>query len=149
MNRAQGILEEMLMEPPKEVWFKNELKCVVWRHPTLFHYCGYVGVKDKTSPLWELGYDDIYDLTDIKVHFGLTFSGFLDGDNKEFWSFGFDCAHIGDITGSDCFRVIESQNSTYTLDPSARYRNFNWVKKETERLCNQISELLNNQYLRS
>ena len=35
-------------------------------------------------------------IEDIDCHGGLTYSGFRDDNSKEYWYFGFDCAHAND-----------------------------------------------------
>ena len=68
--------------------------CFVLRHPSLGHWCGYVGV-----PTWHSDNGiDYVSLGGIDVHGGLTYSKnhkpncLPDG----YWWLGFDCCHVGD-----------------------------------------------------
>lgn len=68
------------------------LRAVIIATP-MGHRCGYVGVS-KDSPLYGLGYDDVY----ASVHGGLTYAS---RNNKypvesDLYWFGFDCAHYDD-----------------------------------------------------
>lgn len=60
----------------------------------LGHRCGYVGV-DKTHELYHVDYQAVEDLD---CHGGLTYSGGPGYPVKgDYWWFGFDCAHYGDL----------------------------------------------------
>jgi hypothetical protein len=65
-----------------------------------FHLCGYVGVP-KGHILYGKHGHDYFDLK-ANVHGGLTFAGFL-FPNKDYWFFGFDCAHGCDL----CYEPFE------------------------------------------
>lgn len=43
------------VEPDVEVFKHANYRCVVYRHPSLFHLCGYVGIP-KSHPLYGIGY---------------------------------------------------------------------------------------------
>lgn len=66
-------------------------------------YCGYVALPF-THPFYG---EDYNDLDDIKVHGGLTFSGYLHHVAVDEYLLGFDCGHGGDD--------IKVQNEDYTL----------------------------------
>lgn len=70
------------------------------------HRCGYVGV-DKNHWSFGLSYDE---MMIVSVHGGLTFCGdnsLLD-EEKEFWWFGYDCAHSGDKTKYNSDGVVRT-----------------------------------------
>ncbi|MFQ9545338.1 MAG: hypothetical protein ACLR02_10000 [Clostridium sp.] len=73
-------------------WKDGDFKCKVLFKP-MGHRCGYVGVP-KGHHMYGLNYEEYID--EIDCHGGLTYSGFLGEENKEYWYFGFDCAHFGD-----------------------------------------------------
>ena len=73
-------------------WREGDFNCKVIFMP-LGHRCGYVGVP-KGHHMYGLDYEKYTD--EIDCHGGLTYSGFLGEENKEYWYFGFDCAHFGD-----------------------------------------------------
>ncbi|MEM7621479.1 MAG: hypothetical protein AAF228_13715 [Pseudomonadota bacterium] len=85
---------------PDYLQYRDEetgLECLIIRN-IVGALCGYVGV-DKNHPAYKV---DAFDwsnpsLENIDVHWGLTFSGFLDRSNTELWFLGFDCAHSGDL----------------------------------------------------
>lgn len=103
------------------------------------HLCGYYGVKEG-SPLFGKSYDEVEARHDdlfgdyIGVHGGLTFSGHLEGhDPRDFWYFGFDCNHSGDIGVAGLFLGH--------LDPGDEYRNMEYVKREIKQLEGAIERL--------
>lgn len=86
--------------------------------------CGYVGVPE-THPLYRKTY---YDLDDIDVHGGLTFSDFSSWDEEDVWYFGFDCAHPWDsiLVKNEKFVIKQCQS----LSKQLKSREFN--PEETE-----------------
>ena len=72
-------------------------------------YSGYVEIP-KGHTLYQVDY---YDLQDIDVHGGLTFSGYLDFSDE--YLIGFDCGHGGDdisvqdegYVAKSCMKMIE------------------------------------------
>lgn len=119
------------------------------RRNELGNLCGYVGVND-THPYFSLDMDDKR-LDHIGVHGGITFGG-LHGDEiakTDLWFIGFDCAHAGDLIpfsqGSALFpnsklkeELEEAKRQLYGGDT---YKDIKWVKKETERLADQLLEM--------
>ena len=73
-------------------WREGDFNCKVIFMP-LGHRCGYVGVP-KGHHMYGLDYEKYTD--EIDCHGGLTYCGFLGEENKEYWYFGFDCAHADD-----------------------------------------------------
>jgi hypothetical protein len=69
-------------------------------------WCGYVAV-NPDHPTHGVGYFDVEDQYDIKVHGGLTYAAFCSGEichvpqpgePDNVWWLGFDCAHADDMT---------------------------------------------------
>ena len=153
-------------EPNQEDFEANGLKCRIRRVSWSGHLCGYVGVPE-SHPWFGKGYDDDVPATRaqlerpvdidkigvfnlfcanspteeatrivllIDVHGGLTYSDngveYLDG----LWVFGFDCAHAGDL----CPVTDEKYGGGYSGDV---YRDFAYVKRETESLARQLAEV--------
>lgn len=108
-------------EPSFEVFTYKGLVCIIKRHPTLKHLCGYVGLW-KDSPLYKVHYDKLYHLN---VHGALTFSDFFgEGD---IWFLGFDCGHSFDyVPGSPVFSDVE------------RYADIEYVRSEVKSLADQV-----------
>lgn len=112
-------------EPDKESFEHAGLKCVVIRHDSMKHLCGYVEIP-KEHPLFEQ--TSIWDFP-YEVHGGITFVDKLkqDPDSKYI---GFDCAHLHDfIPGAG-----ENFNGR-----SSVYRDFEYVKGEAKALAEQIA----------
>lgn len=144
-------------EPNRLNWSHAGLDCMLVRHTSLLHWCGYVGVRSG-HPAFGKGYDEvqlgIYDyekreyttpavFPDLDVHYGLTFAdrcgGYIchtgDDPKDETWWLGFDCAHSGDLSpGSlrlgDRFRIWDDT-----------YKTMAQVKRWTERLAGQLASV--------
>lgn len=128
-------------EPDKAQWIHAGLDCLIVRGPG-GALCGYVGVPE-SHPGFERDYDEV----NVDVHGGLTFADKCqpseEGDhrgichteenaaNAVVWWLGFDCAHSGDL--------CPKYDRLY-LD--ATYKTFAYVKRETERLADQLSEFV-------
>jgi hypothetical protein len=115
-------------EPDHKLWVEptTKYKCEIKRNEITLSLCGYVTVPKKHH-YYELSYQNVM----ANVHGGLTYS------NKG--TFGFDCAHGGDLTPGLLLRILESAKDpneyaelTLTHDT---YRTFDWVVKETEDLA--------------
>ena len=115
-------------EPDNAEWFDEDTKymCQIRRNVNL-SLCGYVGIP-KGHPLWGVKYDDAYDyIQELNVHGGLTYSEMGKGD---WWWFGFDCAHAGDLVP---FALIYS---TKTRDET--YRTWEYVERDVRGLSQQL-----------
>jgi hypothetical protein len=149
-------------EPDKVQWVDEAtgLDCLAVRHPTLGHWCGYVGVPPE-HPWHGRDYGDGDDGTDryddsapvmaTDVHGGLTYAAGCQEDRPEsegvchvpapgrpenVWWFGFDCAHLGDV--SPAMDARERERGDGLIDPTATYKTLDYVKRETARLAAQI-----------
>ncbi|MDR8873578.1 hypothetical protein [Burkholderia multivorans] len=152
-------------EPNEEVFEAHGMKCKIRRVSWSGHLCGYVGVpeshpwfgKDYNAdvPATRAQLDREVDIDKIRVinllcanapteeatsivllidvHGGLTYSSSgvdaLDG----LWVFGFDCAHAGDLCPVSAEKYGDSGYETY--------RDFAYVKRETESLALQLSKI--------
>lgn len=136
-------------EPARLNWNSNGFDCLMVRHPSSGHWCGYVGVKPR-HPLFGKSYDEAHQAMDISVHGGLTYANSCSGnvchiaDDPEdnTWWFGFDCHHGGDLSPGS-LRAEEK----YGLAPMsgwdgkpAKYRNVKFVQQEVESLASQLSK---------
>lgn len=114
-------------EPSHKKWTEasTKYKCEIKRNSMTLALCGYVTVPKKHH-YYGLGYQDVM----ANVHGGLTYS------NKG--TFGFDCAHAGDLTPGVLLSVIKSTDYTGYTDMAIThdtYRTFEYVVKETEDLA--------------
>lgn len=144
-------------EPDKAVWVDEAtgLDCMVNRGPG-GHWCGYVGVPEGHA-IFGAGYDDVRvpqaDEADEwsdwpNVHGGLTFASECRGSDEgpaygichieqpgrpeKVWWFGFDCAHLGDLSPAySSLRV----GSCFDGDS---YKPMGYVTAETARLAAQL-----------
>ncbi len=125
-------MTEWLDEPDKDEFEHDGLKCRILRNSELGHLCGYVAVP-KGHPCYGKDYDHIPydDLFTVEVHGGLTFSRAGDGDTwpEGYWWLGFDCAHAWDLVPYMPF------------GSSGTYRNFQYVRRETKDLADQVVTL--------
>ena len=128
-----------------------DLPCVVV-FQRLGHRCGYVGV-DKDHALYNVDYQDVW--LDENPHGGLTYSGSSHGDDYpiavDYWWFGFDCAHFGDL--QDMETAIEyfpddPEVQLLKSSPWRRYAFEEWesiktkefVEEECRKLARQLAE---------
>ena len=130
-------------EPDKAQWISSGLDCLIVRGPS-GALCGYVGVPE-SHPLYGRDYDaeEVY----VECHGGLTFADKCqptddpsrhvchvaeDAANAEVWWFGFDCAHLGDLSPA------YNQRNHYS-DGEEEYRSFQYVQSEVEAMAKQLS----------
>jgi hypothetical protein len=89
------------------------------------HRCGYVEVPPSNTN-YGMDYSDF----GADVHGGLTYSAMSEGtypviNERKWWWFGFDCAHLGDAT-------------KYHQEPGDVFRSLEYVKQECEYLARQL-----------
>jgi len=137
-DKSKQKIGEWTNEFDKEQFTDEETgyPCLIVRHNTLGHLCGYVGV-DSQHPCFQKDYDSV----DVNVHGGLTFAdkcqdnGHIchkveEGEDDNVWWLGFDCAHSGD----------KCPYASYEFDFDT-YKNFDYVKSEIKSLAKQLKEL--------
>ncbi|GAI24829.1 unnamed protein product [marine sediment metagenome] len=136
-------MSEWMDEPDREDFEHAGLKCLILRHHEFGHLCGYVAVP-KGHPCHGKDYDHTPydDLIPVEVHGGLTFSREGDGDtwSKGYWWFGFDCAHAWDLIPYMTSLMSDLKALMSTL-MSSTYKNFRYVRRETEDLAEQVVTL--------
>lgn len=138
-------------EPDKIQW-QNEatgLPCLAVRHPSLGHWCGYVGVQ-RGHPDHTKDYDDV----NADVHGGLTFAGACNpkedeataichvpdpGEPKDVWWFGFDCAHHQDASPG-MTKVMRQVGIADHPFPGESYKTLDYVKNECAELAVQLAQ---------
>lgn len=138
--------------PPRSEWgsgpWENEpdadqfeylgYPCLALRHPTLGHWCGYVGVPEG-HPLYALDYNAAGGIVEyhFDVHGGVTYSG--PRGEMTHWFFGFDCGHaldyapgLGAIGRSLGFRHPEKWEI---------YRDLEYVRGQCRQLAEQLAAI--------
>ena len=101
-------------------------KCEIARAPN-GHLCGYVTLP-KTSELHGVR---LFNLNQIDVHGGITFSEFI----KDHWTLGFDCAHLYD------YAPHISMTPQHKIPCTIKYRNVEYVTAELHKLVAQIKDI--------
>jgi len=137
-------------EPDKLEWEYSGFPCDIRRNH-FGSFCGYAGVP-KEHILYGVDYgsenraikrvaNSNFQLATIyspelifNVHGGITFSGHLH-ENKEYWYFGFDCAHYLDLA------PYMLQFTQMTMGKEV-YRDINYVKSQTQELADQLKEFM-------
>jgi len=134
---------EWMDEPDKKQWVDKEtgLACLIVRagHGSL---CGYVGV----SEFHEYFGKDYSEMPYFGCHGGLTFSSGCQvvdepgkgvchipakGKPDNTWWFGFDCAHLGDLSPANLGLLFSDEKDSY--------RNMKYVEGECKALARQIA----------
>ena len=113
-------------EPDRKEFMAHGLRCVIKRHPTMKHLCGYVEVPK--GHRWET-----LDALDIPAdaHGGITYSEeSLPREESEAdnWWIGFDCSHAGDFMPG------------FVPEFPGTYRDIKYVERECRELAKQIRE---------
>lgn len=111
------------MEPDRKRFDCDGYPCLILRHPSIGHLCGYIGVPRQDAPT---DYNDFWP----DVHGGWTFGGDAAPGEKPdglAW-FGFDCAHAGDLTPK--LRLL----------PGDEYRDMDYVSRELVDVVRQLKE---------
>lgn len=124
----KDVLDLIKKEGDKKNWVytcKNGIKfeCYIRRVTRSGHLCGYVHLTTDND-YFGLDYDNI----PVTCHGGLTYAS--EHDNE--WVIGFDCAHYGDL--HPFYSDTEIYGNTGT------YRDMEFVTRECESICEQISE---------
>lgn len=122
--------------------------------------CGYVGV-DRSHPYFGVNYDEP-GADSIMAHWGLTFSGFpyFDEGNRNWWYFGFDCGHAGDLNDYDATLkaglINEKQCEFGKKMIATRVDDIGWSIKDVDfvkQMCQFVSDQLkavkNNENIRN
>jgi hypothetical protein len=127
MRRFQVIEKEWENEPDHLDVQHDDFHFVILRHPELLHLNGYIGVPIG-HPLFGKGDDEV----DIDCHWSFTFTGNgLPHMRDNYWYFGFDCAHAGDLVP----KLYEM--GFYTGEV---YRNIQYVVNELSYIAEQIQK---------
>lgn len=110
--------------------------CTIWRHPTLGHLCGYVGIP-KDHPCYGMDYNDMSDLVD--VHGGLTYDG-KDTD-RGLKVFGFDAGHAGDFSPKLVLTMLGQGLESYVrMDINEVYRTWAYMEEQVLGLAKQLKQ---------
>lgn len=136
-------------EPDKKQFVDPETgyPCLIKRHPTSGHLCGYVGVM-QGHPSFGQSYSDAKGANGewLEVHGGLTYAAFCqdtknecegichvveDGEDERVWWLGFDCAHCGDKSPG---------HPRWFGDHDEFYKDIRYVERECASLARQLKD---------
>lgn len=133
------------------VWTHKGVPCLVLRHPTMGHLCGYVGVPPG-HPWHGDPFDDWSDDAPNKqpdCHGGVTYGGERpprgEGPGQHWWV-GFDCAHSGDLSPFNRGFFDKDVKGPLFVDdqaswPTDTYKTVTYVERWVERLAEQAVEV--------
>jgi hypothetical protein len=139
-------------EPDRVEFREHGFPCIVLRHESLGHLCGYVGVP-KGHPAYGHGYETDYErdadgdwdfskpiphpLSNVSVHGGITYADRCHGrvchvpqpgESDDVWWLGFDAAHHMD------------SNPVYRF--TGIYRTVDYMRAECALLAEQLAEMV-------
>lgn len=136
-------------EPDRVDFEAQGYPCLILRHPSLGHLCGYVGI-----PEGHPAHGKHYNALDVSVHGGLTYSHECRGDichisqdgDKTFW-FGFDCAHYDDSSPwsmQKAFALMGRPDPGLghgMLHDAGTYKDIEFVTEECKALAAQLKAM--------
>jgi len=134
-------------EPDRAEFIAYGFPCIAVRNK-IGAWCGYVGIMPN-HPLRDKSYNNIYEMElDIVVHGGLTFSDYGEFpmshsalENYKVWTYGFDCAHAGDLVPGMLAMSIKYNMPTGFFYHES-YRTFEYCKNEIRHLARQLRDLM-------
>lgn len=138
-----------LDEPDRIEWRFEGIPCLLTRHPSMGHLCGYVGMTED-HPWFGMNYNDLEEKYEIRVHGGVTYSepcmGHVchvprEGESDHvFWQ-GFDCGHCDDLSPGSRKALREygtiRPGLIASLEEYETYRDVAYVKAQIELLALQ------------
>lgn len=145
-------------EPDEKRWEDRNtgFPCLAMRGPT-GSWCGYVGVREGHPAHGVSYYKNDFDLEEvasgkaakqvnvqyqinqIEVHGGLTYSGADEHRGKEHYWFGFDCCHSGDFSPS--YGNVQELGTPTGWGGTVEYRDLAYVENECTRLAEQLGAI--------
>ena len=134
-------------EPDREEFISYGFPCIAVRN-NIGAWCGYVGIMP-SHPLRDKTYNNIFNMEfDIEVHGELTYSDYGEFPmshsalkNHKVWTFGFDCAHAGDLVpGILAMRIKYDMPTRFSF--SEQYRTLEYCKNEIRHLARQLRDLM-------
>jgi hypothetical protein len=137
----KGVTGPWMIEPDLFEFSAYGFPCIILRHPSLFHLCGYVGVPEDHPDF----YKDYNELGGkYAAPGGLTFGDFGEYNDKRYKFFGFDCAHYADLSPSMLAYFGGHSEFEKRYLGNASYKSLKWVEGEVRRLAMQLFELAKN-----
>ena len=130
-------------EPFKREFEYKDFPCIILKHPTQHHLCGYIGIYS-TNGLSNMPIDDINEF--INIHGGFTHydSGNninlpITVNNKLIFWLGFDCAHYNDyVPGLEEFQQFYSYQMSIMNKENVTYKDGQFVENELKKAIDQI-----------
>lgn len=127
-------------EPDRLEFRSHGFRCLMLRHPSLGHWCCYVGVPEKHR-YFEKPYSDLH----IDVHGGLTYSDHVchvpkPGEVDNIWWLGFDFAHMGDLIPFEYGLSLMRYPHSFP-DRMKYYKDVKYVKRECRKVAKQLADM--------
>ncbi len=129
-----------LNEPDRIEWRFEGIPCLLTRHPSLGHLCGYIGMTED-HPWFGMNYNDLEEKYDVRVHGGVTYSepcmGHIchvprEGESDHvFWQ-GFDCGHCDDLSPGSRKMLRGLRPELDQFMEHEVYRDVDYVKAQIE-----------------
>lgn len=124
-------------EPDEANWVDADTgyKCRIVRNEVTGTLCGYVGVPRGHS-LYGMTYQDAEKNYPFHVHGGLTYSGGMREPLDDYHFFGFDTAHVGDLSPGLLAVTMQWYEGGPIRDET--YRTWDYVKNNVQVLASQL-----------
>lgn len=131
-------------EPDICRWFHDGMPCLAIRDMSIGTWKGFVGV-DSDHPFYSHPLDSLLNMSAaieifLSVHGGICTSGVLPPRYSEFsknyWWLGIDTSHGGDL-----LPLIKNDPGMASMVATQSYKDFKFIRLETNKLANQLSKL--------
>lgn len=136
MKDLDVILEKVKKEGNKKVFQYKDYNCIIRRIMDAGHLCGYVEIPEGHK-FFERSY---YDIENLEVHGGLTFSDWGFGEDKDFssekWYLGFDLHHAYDL--APFMYLHNPELLSFMTFESETYKDMDYATEQCKMLVNQI-----------
>jgi hypothetical protein len=126
-----------------ELFEAHGFNCLISRNPSLFFWCGYVGIP-KSHPDHGKERDEF---DDIMVHGGITYAEHCQrhichipkpGEADHLFWIGFDCGHSFDLAPGYTSSLIPADLRKSMTGENRTYRTYEYAKAETIKLARQL-----------
>lgn len=128
-------------EPDEANWVDTDTgyKCRIVRNEVTGTLCGYVGVP-KEHRLYGMTYQDAEKNYPFHVHGGLTYSGGMKEPLDDYHFFGFDTAHVGDLSPKLAVQMLRwaKTDGVAGYHKDETYRTWDYVKGNVQMLAWQL-----------
>lgn len=136
------------VDEPDHLAFEHVgMSCILHRHPSSGHWCGYVAVPPGHPWHGKDGYSENQEIG-LEVHGGPTYGDKCDGEichvakpgePDDVWWIGFDCAHSGDL--APCSVKMDARlGFDHRFRSRDSYKTIDYITQETKRAAEQARD---------